>query len=183
MRGIVTLILLCAVRAQPATRKSSGASLALDMAWAGLVYGMLDALFLNIMPVIAVWIGMAQFTWAATLAGKIGIGFISLIASLLVTLTYHLGYPEFRNKSVAMVLLGNLGVVRMLYQGFQQVAAPGGMIDNANFFQRRSSCTCHSSSWDLCRFSASRWSSADSCCWRWSCSLNSCNSSAAFLMR
>jgi YYY domain-containing protein len=40
------------------------------------------------------------------------------------------------SASSAMVLLGNLGVVRMLYQGFQQVAAPGGLIDNANLFQR-----------------------------------------------
>jgi YYY domain-containing protein len=36
----------------------------------------------------------------------------------------------------AMLLLGNLGVVRMLYQGFQQVAAPGGLIDKANLLQR-----------------------------------------------
>ena len=40
------------------------------------------------------------------------------------------------SASSAMVLLGNLGVVRMLYQGFQQVAAPGGMIDKATIFQR-----------------------------------------------
>jgi YYY domain-containing protein len=40
------------------------------------------------------------------------------------------------SASSAMVLLGNLGVVRMLYQGFQQVAAPGGLIDKANIFQR-----------------------------------------------
>jgi YYY domain-containing protein len=40
------------------------------------------------------------------------------------------------SASSAMVLLGNLGVVRMLYQGFQQVAAPGGLIENANLFQR-----------------------------------------------
>ncbi len=35
----------------------------------------------------------------------------------------------------AMILLGNLGVVRMVYQGFQQLAAPGGLIDKGNIFQ------------------------------------------------
>ena len=40
------------------------------------------------------------------------------------------------SASSAMVLLGNLGVVRMLYQGFQQLAAPGGLIDKANLLQR-----------------------------------------------
>jgi hypothetical protein len=32
---------------------------------------------------------------------------IGLFASLLVTLAYHLGYFEFRNKSVGLVLVGN----------------------------------------------------------------------------
>jgi hypothetical protein len=105
--GLLSVYLVKTVRAQPATRHSGGVGLAFDMAWTGLVYGVVDALFLNIMPVIAVWMGVAQFAWATTLAGKIGVGFIALIASLLVTLTYHLGYPEFRNKSVFLVLLGN----------------------------------------------------------------------------
>ncbi len=39
-------------------------------------------------------------------------------------------------SSTGMVLLGNLGVVRLLYQGFQKIAAPGGVIDNVGFFQR-----------------------------------------------
>jgi YYY domain-containing protein len=38
--------------------------------------------------------------------------------------------------SAAVLLLGNLGVVRMFYQGFQRLAAPGGIIDKANIFQR-----------------------------------------------
>jgi YYY domain-containing protein len=40
------------------------------------------------------------------------------------------------SASSSMVLIGNLGVVRMLNQGFQKVAAPGGGIDEANLFQR-----------------------------------------------
>ena len=40
------------------------------------------------------------------------------------------------SASSAMVLLGNLGIVRMLYQGFQRVAAPGGITEGANIFQR-----------------------------------------------
>ncbi len=40
------------------------------------------------------------------------------------------------SASSAMVLLGNLGIVRMLYQGFQQVAAPGGVTEGANLIQR-----------------------------------------------
>lgn len=35
----------------------------------------------------------------------------------------------------AMVLIGNLGIIRLFYQGFQRVAAPMGVIEGANIFQ------------------------------------------------
>jgi hypothetical protein len=105
--GLVSIFLVKTVRSQPATRQSTGTALGFDIAWAGLVYGFIDALFLNVMPVIAIWVGTSQFGWTETMAGKIGVGVIGLFASLLVTLTYHLGYPEFRNKSVGLVLVGN----------------------------------------------------------------------------
>jgi YYY domain-containing protein len=39
------------------------------------------------------------------------------------------------STSSAMVLLGNLGIVRLLNQGFQRVAAPGGVTAGANLIQ------------------------------------------------
>jgi len=38
--------------------------------------------------------------------------------------------------AVMVVLIGNLGTVRFLFQTFQRMAAPGGMITDANFIQR-----------------------------------------------
>ncbi|HEX2698030.1 MAG TPA: DUF2298 domain-containing protein, partial [Anaerolineales bacterium] len=38
--------------------------------------------------------------------------------------------------ALLMVVLGNLGTVRMVYQGLERMAAPGGIIDNANILQR-----------------------------------------------
>jgi MFS family permease len=105
--GLVSVLLVKTVRNQPKTRQSEGLALGVDLTWAGLVYGVMDALFLNVMPVVAIGYGMGAFDWAATFAGEILVGVVSLLASLLVTLTYHLGYPEFRNRSVGLVLLGN----------------------------------------------------------------------------
>ena len=105
--GLVSIFLVKTVRSQPLSRQSNGAGLVIDLAWAGLAYGMVDALFLNVMPVMAVWIGTSEYGWTATPFGKITVGLAGLFASLLVTLTYHLGYPEFRNKSVMLVLAGN----------------------------------------------------------------------------
>ncbi|MDL1945033.1 hypothetical protein FBQ99_22180 [Chloroflexi bacterium CFX2] len=105
--GLVSIFLVKTVRSQPLSRQSNGAGVVFDLLWAGLVYGMVDALFLNVMPVLAVWIGTSQFDWAGTVAGKIAVSAAGLFASILVTLTYHLGYPEFRNKRVMLVLAGN----------------------------------------------------------------------------
>ena len=125
--GLVSVFLVRNVRSQPASRQLDGAVLVLDIAWAGVVYGMMDALFLNVMPVVAVWVGASQFGWAGTALGKISIGAVGLLASLLVTLAYHLGYPEFRNKKVGLVLAGN----SIITLAFLLSGSPlGGMISH-----------------------------------------------------
>jgi YYY domain-containing protein len=39
-------------------------------------------------------------------------------------------------SSIAVLILGNLGTLRMIWQGAQKLVAPGGVIDNASIFQR-----------------------------------------------
>jgi hypothetical protein len=104
---LASVFLVRHVLSQPATRQHAGLTLVYDIAWPGLVYGLMDALLLNVMPVLAIWAGFSQFAWADTLAGRFGLGALGMVASLLVTLTYHLGYPEFRNRKVVKVLVGN----------------------------------------------------------------------------
>ncbi len=99
--GLVAAVLVGAftvrnILSQPASPHSQGLSLALDIAWLGVVYGALDALFLSVLPVLATWQAFSALGWTHTLAGKILVGAIALIASLLVTVAYHLGYPEYR---------------------------------------------------------------------------------------
>jgi hypothetical protein len=105
--AIVGAFLVKNVRSQPASRQSSGGDLALDIAWLGLAYGISDALFLNVMPVLAIWTGLWQTGWTDSWLAQIGMGVLALFASLLVTLAYHVGYAEFRNKRVRLVLVGN----------------------------------------------------------------------------
>lgn len=39
-------------------------------------------------------------------------------------------------SALGMAVLGNLGTLRMIYQGFQKLAAPGGVIEDAGIFTR-----------------------------------------------
>jgi peptidoglycan/LPS O-acetylase OafA/YrhL len=106
--GLLSSIFLVRhVHSQPATRQHTGISLAFDIGWTGLIYGLMDALLLNVMPVLAIQAVFAGTSWANTLLGKIGLGVLAMLGSLLITLTYHLGYPEFRNKKIVKVLVGN----------------------------------------------------------------------------
>lgn len=111
---LVGTITVANVRAQPASRQSGGGRLLVDLAWAGVAYGLIDALFLNVLPVLAVREGLAGFGWAGSSIGKVGMGAIALAASLLVALAYHVGYPEFRNRKVGLVLVGN-GLITLAF--------------------------------------------------------------------
>jgi hypothetical protein len=102
------------VRSQPDSQESTGGALFFDMAWLGLVYGLIDALFLNVMPVLATWEAFSQLGWTDSRMGIIAVGALALLASLLVTAGYHLGYPEFRNSKLGLVLLGN-SIITLAY--------------------------------------------------------------------
>lgn len=104
---IVAIFLVRSVFSQPESQKLKAWELGFDIAWLGLVYGIIDGLFLNIMPVGAIKNAVISIAWSNTIPGRVGVGALALIASLLITLVYHLGYSEFRNKSVKLVLLGN----------------------------------------------------------------------------
>lgn len=112
--ALIGAVTIANVRSQPASRESSGGKLVVDLAWFGLTYGLIDALFLNVMPVLAVWQGLTVLGWEGTWAHTLAVGAFALLASLTVTLAYHVGYPEFRNRSVGLVLLGN-GLITLAF--------------------------------------------------------------------
>jgi hypothetical protein len=103
------------ILSQPASEHSQGLSLALDIAWLGIVYGTLDALFLSVLPVLATWQAFSSLGWTQSIGGKILVGCIALVASLFVTVAYHLGYPEYRASGGMMgPSIGN-GVMSLGY--------------------------------------------------------------------
>lgn len=84
------------VFSQPASPTSTGLRLVLDLLWSGVVYGGMDALLLSVLPVLATWAGFSALGWTGSWPGKIAVGVIAFLASLFVTVCYHLGFPEYR---------------------------------------------------------------------------------------
>ena len=95
------------VLSQPNSQTAKGLPFYGDLIWFGFAYGIIDGLLLNVMPVVAVMNILSEKNLMGNIGGQILVGLFALLASLVVTLFYHLGYHEFKNKSVLLVLLGN----------------------------------------------------------------------------
>jgi hypothetical protein len=118
--GVVGAVLVGAfvvsnIFSQPASTRADGLTLAFDLVWSGLVYGLIDALLLSVLPVLATWQAFSALGWTGGWPGKIAVGAIALIASLFVTVCYHLGYPEYRAQGAIFgPTIGN-GVMTLGY--------------------------------------------------------------------
>jgi hypothetical protein len=95
------------VLSQPVSPRPTGLSLVLELLWSGIAYGLTDALLLTVLPVFATWQAFTALHWTATLPGKLLVGAIAMLASLLVTTAYHIGYPEYRGKGMRGPVIGN----------------------------------------------------------------------------
>jgi hypothetical protein len=82
-------------------------TLIFDLLWLGVAYGLTDALLLSVLPVLATWQAFSQLNLTASIPGKILVGVVAVFASLLVTTTYHLGYPEYRGMGLFRPAIGN----------------------------------------------------------------------------
>jgi hypothetical protein len=110
--GLVGALLLAVftinnIRSQPASPRSEGIPLAFDLLWSGVMYGLIDALLLSVLPVLATWQAFTLLNWTANWPGKILVGALAVLASLFVTVAYHLGYPEYRGTGLFGPSIGN----------------------------------------------------------------------------
>jgi hypothetical protein len=110
----VSLLMARTVLSQPHSQTLKGWALVPDLLWVALAYGIVDGLFLNVIPAAAVFLALPDFWGIGGLAGRASTGLLALSAASLVTFFYHLGYGEFRNRSMGMVLMGN-SLIALVY--------------------------------------------------------------------
>jgi hypothetical protein len=110
--GIIGAVLLAAftiknVLSQPASPRPEGFSLVFEILWSGVAYGLVDALLLSVLPVLATWQAFTLLNLTANWPGKFLVGLIGVVASLFVTIAYHMGYPEYRGAGMFGPVFGN----------------------------------------------------------------------------
>lgn len=102
---VIGLAEVSKVLGENATDRPSGAYFGFELLWRGVTYGAVDALLLSVFP------GLIAYS---ILRGRVG-GFVgklrftalALPLVLLITATYHLGYPQYREDGVGQPEIGN----------------------------------------------------------------------------
>lgn len=108
---------------QPRSPMPQGTELLFNLLWLGLAYGLVDGLLLSVLPIVATWQACRLLGWTERWPSRIASGLLALLASLLVTATYHLGYPEFQGAAVLLPMLG-VGVMSVAYLLTRNPLAP-----------------------------------------------------------
>jgi len=92
-------------RTDDATSRPHGAYFAFELLWRGVGYGTVDALLLTVFPcVVAYTMLHGRMTTVFRRARFIA---VALPMVLVITATYHLGYPQYRQGGVAKPEIGN----------------------------------------------------------------------------
>jgi hypothetical protein len=77
-----------------------------EIGWRGIVYGSIDTLTLFVFPAAVAYLLMHGNRSGAR--RKIGYAGLALALSLLVSTSYHLGYPEYRDADMRSPLMGTV---------------------------------------------------------------------------
>ena len=100
------IILVRGVLRQPGSPAPGDGELAVALVWLGLVYGLADALLLNVVPVLSVY-GSRGSELHRDFAHRLRWGLAAVGGSLFVTALYHLGFAEYRGPVLVQPLIGN----------------------------------------------------------------------------
>ncbi|MBC7280941.1 hypothetical protein [Hoeflea sp.] len=92
------------VLGQPESASPSGLELVWALIWFGLIYGLVDALSLNVFPVLCVRaVHHSEASWTELVLR----GAAAIAASAVIAGAYHLGYAEFRGIGLLAPIVGN----------------------------------------------------------------------------
>jgi formate/nitrite transporter FocA (FNT family) len=102
--ALVGATLAIGIFQQSGTAHAEGWRFGFEIAWRGVVYGSVDALTLYLFPAAIAYLLMHRNR--AGLKRKAAFAGLTLVLSMFVTATYHLGYTEFRDQTIRYPEIG-----------------------------------------------------------------------------
>jgi hypothetical protein len=94
------------IHTEPATAHPRGTYFAFELLWRGVGYGIVDTLLLTVVPALVAY--TLLHGRVAGLKGKLRFTALALPLVILVTATYHLGYPQYRQDGLSRPETGNV---------------------------------------------------------------------------
>lgn len=95
------------VFSQPASVRAEGMTLAGELLAFGIVYGLVDAMMLTVVPVLSLY-GMRQASELQAAGARYKWALVALLGSALVAAAYHAGFAEFRGPQLVQPIIGNV---------------------------------------------------------------------------
>ena len=96
------------LRAEPPTPGPAGLTLAWAVLWRGVAYGAVDGLLLSAFPILVVFAAAEGSRLRRRKFGTVAVGAAALLASLVMTSVYHLGYSDFRSSMLVRPVAADL---------------------------------------------------------------------------
>ena len=91
---------------EDSTSHPGGVYFAFELGWRGAIYGAVDALLLTALPALVAFSMLGgRIAGARPRAEFAG---VALALTLVITATYHLGYPQYREDGIAAPEFGNV---------------------------------------------------------------------------
>jgi hypothetical protein len=92
--------------------------------WDGLVYGAAEGMLLSVLPVVITWQMLLSNGWDRGWP-RVAAATLSILASVVVIVVHHLGYPDYRSSKVKLgqAILG-CGTLSVAYLSTVSVIAP-----------------------------------------------------------
>jgi hypothetical protein len=93
---------------EPATARPHGAYFVFELLWRGVGYGLIDTLLLTVFPCLVAYTLLHGHVDGFKGKLKLRLTALALPLVMIVTATYHLGYPQFRQDGVSRPETGNV---------------------------------------------------------------------------
>jgi hypothetical protein len=95
------------VLGQPPSIRAEGLTLAGELLGFGLIYGVVDAMMLSVLPVLSLY-GMRPASELREPGARYKWAFVALVGSGIVSAAYHAGFAEFRGPQLVEPVIGNV---------------------------------------------------------------------------
>jgi hypothetical protein len=103
---VAAFLVFNVLKATDATAHPSGAYFVFELLWRGVGYGVIDTLLLTTFPVLVAWSLLRG--QVDGLKGSLRFTGVALPLVMIITATYHWGYPQYRQDGLSRPETGNV---------------------------------------------------------------------------